>query len=324
MYRQTTKQAARGKWDGILAQLIGEQAVTRRHGPCPICGGKDRYRYDNKRNDGDWFCNICGVGDGFRLLQESLGISFADAARQVDRVVGTVEEKPFKEDIDFGKRRKDMNEAWRAAINPEVAVNYLLERGIPEHIISIATDIRGIQSLFYTDTSRKYNASLRPAMLALIRNSKGKPIGLHRTYITQKECGMGDMKEKKIMPTLENITGGYIKLGEPEDTLCLAEGIETALAAWAHTGFPAWATISAHGLESFETIPMDVKRVIVCADNDLSFVGQAAAFKCAANLQNRKKIPTEVWMPPIDGTDMLDYYARNQDTHLRIWQGKTL
>lgn len=302
--RMTTKQAARGKWDGILAQLIGENAVTRKHGPCPICGGVDRYRYDNKRNDGDWFCNVCGVGDGFRLLTEALGISFADAAKRVDRVVNNVEEQPFKPNIDIDKRRSNLNEVWRRSQEPWVAHNYLVGRGIPSEIVAQVKDVRGCEKLFYTDMSKpaKQGNSTENAMLALIRNSKGEPISIHRTYI------MADKKEKKIMPTLETITGGCVRLGEPEDTLVLAEGIETALAAWAISGHPAWATISAHGLEEFKSIPRHVTKVIICADNDASFTGQAAAFNCAKHMKQRLKIETEVVMPKVIGMDILDVY----------------
>lgn len=297
--RMTTKQAARGKWDGILTQLIGEHAVTRKHGPCPICDGKDRYRYDNKRNDGDWFCNVCGVGDGFRLLQESLGIDFAEAARRVDQVVNNVEEKPFKPDIDIDRRRRNLNDIWALGKHPHIVGNYLRDRGIPVEIIELVNDVRGTESLsFFSD--KKVQGGF-PAMLALIRNSKGEPISIHRTYL------MSDgSKEKKIMPPIETITGGCVRLGEPDDTLVLAEGIETALAAWALTGYPAWATISAHGLAEMKSIPRHVKRVIIAADNDYSFTGQAAAFTCAKYMMNRLKVDTVVTMPKIMGTDMLD------------------
>lgn len=301
--RLTTKQAAKGKWDGIIAQLISEQAVSRRHGPCPICEGTDRYRYDNKRDDGDWYCNVCGVGDGFRLLQESLGINFAEAARRVDKIVNNIEAKPFTEKVDTEKRRSDLNRVWAEATAPDQAIIYLESRGIPRWVIQRMKDVRGHDKLFYTDMSRPSNVSYIPAMVSLIRNAKGEAISIHRTYIG---------KDKKIMPPTEKITGGCIRLGEPEQSLVLAEGVETALAAWAITGIPAWATISAHGMEEFTAIPKHVTQVIVCADNDYSFTGQAAAFKCARYMKTRLKIDTEVWMPPNIGMDMLHYLNEEQ------------
>lgn len=213
--------------------------------------------------------------------------------------MNNIEAEPFRPNIDIDKRRNALNTAWKHAQTPEVVGRYLKERGIPIEIIAQMKDVRGHAKLSHYNEAKEM--SYRPAMVALIRNAKGNPISIHRTYV-----GISP-KEKKIMPPLENITGGCVRLGEPDDTLVLAEGIETALAAWALTGIPAWATISAHGLESFTAIPRHVKRVIVCADNDASFTGQAAAFTCAKYMKQRAKVETEVRVPLITGMDMLDW-----------------
>lgn len=313
--RMTTKQAARGKWDGILTELIGESAVTRKHGPCPICGGTDRYRYDNKRNDGDWYCNVCGPGDGFRLLSESLGLSFAEVAKRVDRIVNNIEEKPFKPIIDTEKRRKNLNRVWLEANEPQIVVDYLRSRDIKEHIIEEVRDLRGHPSLPYFDGKKKIGEY--PAMVALIRNSKGEPLSIHRTYIT----GQNTSKDrKKIMPPIQPIVGGAVRLGEPgavgRDALGFAEGIETALAFWQLTEVPCWATISAHGMEKIESIPRHVKRVLVAADYDDSFVGQRAAFTMAANAKRKWQVPVEVWMPKQAAFDMNDVVQVGAGCHV--------
>jgi putative DNA primase/helicase len=315
----TTKQAARGKWDGIIAQLIGEQAVTRKHGPCPICGGTDRYRYDNKRNDGDWFCNVCGPGDGFKLLQGALGLDFAACANKVDALVNNIEEKVFQPVMDTEKRRIKLNEAWLAATDPKVATNYLASRGIGKFILKDISDIRGHPCLPLFDGMKRVGE--HPTMLALIRNSKGEPVSIHRTYLKYDPDGR-TLTSKKIMPSMETIVGGAIRLGEPEKELCLAEGIETALAAWQITGVPAWATISAHGLKSIKSIPRHVERVIVCADNDKSFTGQAAAFAEANYLRNKMQIQAEVWMPTLDEMDMLDFLNDPRELDMLKWRGR--
>lgn len=309
--RQTTKQAARGKWDGILTELIGESAVTRKHGPCPICGGRDRYRYDNKRNDGDWYCNVCGPGDGFRLLSESLGISFAEAARRVDAVVNNVEEKPFKPVIDTEKRRRRLNELWAEAKSPEVVTNYLISRGIKPDIIQDVQDLRGHECLPFFDGKKKVGEY--PAMLALIRNNKGEPVSIHRTYIPPEHTYEKD--RKKIMPPLQKIVGGAVRLAEPGHALAFAEGIETALSMCQVSGVPCWATISAHGMENIESIPRHVKKILVCADHDDSFVGQRAAFTMASTAKRKWKIQVEVWMPSEAASDMNDVAQYMEPEH---------
>jgi len=230
---------------------------------------------------------------------ETLGIDFSEAARRVDEVVNNVEEKPFKPDVDIDRRRKNLNVTWSNANEPFYAYNYLVGRGIPSEIVDqVGKDIRGIEKLDLYDG--KAHKGTYNAMLGLIRNPKGEPVSIHRTYLTP------DGKEKKIMPTLESITGACVRLGEPEDTLVLAEGIETALAAWSLTGHPAWATISAHGLAEFKSIPRHVTKVIIAADNDASFTGQAAAFTCAKTMKQKLKVETVVIMPEAIDTDMVD------------------
>ena len=40
---RTVAQAARGRWHDLLPALgVPAAALSRRHGPCPGCGGRDR------------------------------------------------------------------------------------------------------------------------------------------------------------------------------------------------------------------------------------------------------------------------------------------
>jgi putative DNA primase/helicase len=233
--------------------------------------------------------------------------------------VNNIEAKPFKQlDIDVERRRQSLNEVWAGANDALIAGNYLRDRGVPPEIISEVRDVRGHPRLFYTDTSGPHNVLHVPAMVALIRNAKGQPISIHRTYFT-----VGG-KQKKVMPPLEPISGACVRLGEPDKTLAVAEGIETALAMWAVSGVPTWATISAHGMEEFKSIPRHVDKVIICADNDLSFTGQGSAFKCAHYMKHRLKVDAEVWMPAVDGMDMLDHLQdlSGDKKSIMKWRGR--
>ena len=47
--RRNVNEIATGRWPNILAHFgVAEKFLTGKHGPCPICGGKDRFRFDNK------------------------------------------------------------------------------------------------------------------------------------------------------------------------------------------------------------------------------------------------------------------------------------
>lgn len=67
------REMANGQWPFILDILGVDRGFLRnRHGPCPACGGRDRFRFDDKRGEGTFICSQGGgetlAGDGFTLL----------------------------------------------------------------------------------------------------------------------------------------------------------------------------------------------------------------------------------------------------------------
>ena len=49
MQLEPIKERARGRWQGILPAIgVSSQYLTGKHGPCPMCGGKDRFRWTTK------------------------------------------------------------------------------------------------------------------------------------------------------------------------------------------------------------------------------------------------------------------------------------
>ena len=86
-----TREEARGYWPSILQTLnIAVPSKPMQHGPCPVCGGKDRFRFDDKDGLGTWFCNQCTprAGDGFRLVRNVTGCDNKGAFRLVANVLG--------------------------------------------------------------------------------------------------------------------------------------------------------------------------------------------------------------------------------------------
>ena len=94
---------ANGHWPAILGALAGlsSDQLTDKHQPCPLCGGKDRYRFDDQDGTGSWFCNQCGgpseaggAGSGMDLLLRRTGWTFADAAKRVEQHLGITPQRP--------------------------------------------------------------------------------------------------------------------------------------------------------------------------------------------------------------------------------------
>jgi phage/plasmid primase-like uncharacterized protein len=81
------KRAASDSWIPVLvASGIAPEILDGRHHACQGCGGKDRFRFDDKGGDGTFFCGGGGntqAGDGFALLQHVHGWAPAEALQFV-------------------------------------------------------------------------------------------------------------------------------------------------------------------------------------------------------------------------------------------------
>ncbi|WP_198926249.1 primase-helicase zinc-binding domain-containing protein, partial [Acidithiobacillus thiooxidans] len=70
--------AARGHWKTLLPSLgVDTHALNGKHGACPGCGGKDRFRFDDRDGNGTFVCSQGNgdtlAGDGFILLEHVHG-----------------------------------------------------------------------------------------------------------------------------------------------------------------------------------------------------------------------------------------------------------
>ena len=112
------------------------------------------------------------------------------------------------------------------------------------------------------------------AMIAAIRNSEGKLIAVHKTFLTKdgKKAVVETPKKISCLPSNFSLTGCAIRIGKPTKYLAVAEGIETALSVSIATGLPCWSCVNAHLLEAVE-VPPSVEVVFIFADKDRSLVG---------------------------------------------------
>ncbi|HFD9222122.1 TPA: DUF927 domain-containing protein [Salmonella enterica] len=87
-----TARLAIGKWDTIYQRLGVKIPANGKHGACPKCGGKDRFRMDDKDGEGTYFCNQCGSGDGLDLVKGVFSINSIQAAEKVREVLSVMPE----------------------------------------------------------------------------------------------------------------------------------------------------------------------------------------------------------------------------------------
>ena len=82
-------RAAESRWIDLIFPAFGiETPPNKQHGPCPACGGSDRFRCDDQGGKGTYFCNSCGAGDGFALVSLVRGLTSSECLHQVAGVVG--------------------------------------------------------------------------------------------------------------------------------------------------------------------------------------------------------------------------------------------
>lgn len=288
-----------GRWPGIFYSL-GIEVGDGRHMACPLCGGKDRFRMDNKEGRGTYFCSQCGSGDGFALVQAVLGCDFKQAAEEIRKIIGgvTTEQNIPKENKMSKEYLRSLFFGSEQATEDCQVGKYLKGRGLN-------TIPKGVR--FHPKCKEPETQCEMPTMLGVFMSSEGEGLTMHRTFLD----GMGNKatieKPKKILPALGKLQGGAIRLFEVEDTVAIAEGIETALAVNQLMNVPCWSVVSSTLMESFEP-PKGVKNVIICADNDKNFAGQRAAFICANRLA-LKGYNVTVRIPDKPGTDFLDELA---------------
>lgn len=320
---ETVKRSAQNRWREILTAVgIDSSILTGKHGPCPACGGRDRFRFIDKNGDGTYFCNQCNMqsGDGFQLMQNCTGKTFTQTLELVASILGisshsastqarpaTVSELKQEDAYAIERKKAALNAVWEASLevsNGDPVWRYLTEHrrikldSIPECLrFHPALDFYEIQ-----ENGKPQKTGTYPAIVSLVSGPDGSAVTLHRTYLSPDATKAPVAAPKKLMPSAGILTGAAIRLYEASDTLGISEGLETGLACFVATGIPTWATISSSLMPSV-VIPDAVHSVTIFADND--HAGQIAAKKLAKRLLNEGR-RVKLLTPPNIGMDWLD------------------
>ena len=298
-------EAARGKWHGILPQFgIDTRFLNKQRGPCPLCGGKDRYFWDNKEGRGTFYCNQCGAGSGVQMVAMFKSWTVKQAIQEIGKVVGAVDyKKPEPESGQTDAQKKEaLNKTWTGAqaVREDDPVSLYLKARTGRQWASNA--LRTHTDLWHPEEKQSYHA-----MIAKVTDPDNKPVSIHRTYLLASGERPKIGKTKMLMAgTIPE--GSAIRLQPYQNILGIAEGIETAFSASAIFDIPVWAAISATIMVKWKP-PENVERIVIFGDNDRNFVGQLSAYRLAYTIAREypQKYDICVSIPNVKGCDWNDF-----------------
>ncbi|EEI8514884.1 toprim domain-containing protein [Salmonella enterica] len=275
------RSKANGYWPSILERLA--IPTNRGEGPCPACGGKTRYRFDNKDNRGTYFCSHCGAGTGLDLVMKVNQCGAREAAELVAEAMALPmpEPKPARD-----KPQTDI--AGKVA-----ALTAKASQGQSAYLTS-----KGLQCPFpmLSDGS----------LLLVLKNGAGATTGA--------QVIKPDGSKRLVAGTVKKGSFCVVNSGETPETVIIAEGLATALSV---QQFRPDATIIA-AIDAGNLLPVaQVMRqrypdaqIIIAADNDIKpgepNTGKSAAEKAAQSVSGWVALP-----PTVDKADWNDFHQQH-------------
>lgn len=151
------------------------------------------------------------------------------------------------------------------------------------------------------------STSIHPGMVAPLVAPDGRIVAAHRTFLTRDGRKADVPNERKVTRPAGVLAGACIPLFKPQrGVIGIAEGIETALAAWLASSVPTVAAYCAGNLAAWQW-PPGVHRIVIFADADMA--GREAAETLRARAL-RAGLQVKTLTPSEPGTDWADVWAQ--------------
>lgn len=291
----TVKQAC-GHWPRILPAL-GVTVIKNRHQACPVCGGSDRFRFDDKEGRGTWFCNQCGAGDGLKLVEKVFGVTPSEAAGKVNAVTGNLPPvAPAVTAAADAETEADRKAAAALAVKltekarPATGNAYLTRKGFPGRECLTLTTLHKTGGVTYR--AGDVVVPLYDDSGALVNVQLINADGLKRT-----------LKGGQVKGACHILDGKK----EAGKRLWIAEGYATALTVHHLTGETVMVALSSVNLLSLASLARHkypACRIVIAADRDLNGDGQTKASAAAESCEG------VVALPPVFG-DWNDAYTQH-------------
>ena len=290
--------------DEVARRRIKLVGRGERVGPCPVCGGRDRFSINIEKQI--WNCRGCAKGgDVVDLVQHLDNCDFRAAVQTLAGddprpIVTAVKPVVHQETESDAQKTERALKIWNdgSPVNDTLAEEYLRRRHL---------ELPGDDEALRYFSPCPFGTGTYPCLIALFRDIvTNEPRAIHRIAITSGGILIG----KRM---LGRVAGCAVKLDADQNVehgLAVGEGIETMIAARMRGFRPAWALGSAGTLKTFPVLG-GVECLSIIVDHDLPDkngrqAGQEAALECSQRWTAAGREVRRI-MPRRQGADMADF-----------------
>ncbi|MEZ9198955.1 primase-helicase zinc-binding domain-containing protein [Shewanella sp. 10N.286.54.B9] len=292
---QKVVYSANGQWPSIFSRLGIDAPSSGKHGPCPVCGGKDRFHFDNKGGKGTWICRQCddqNYGDGLDLVSKVLNITLYNAAKKVAELLNvepsdlTVNEENMQaiqlsrqRNIEANKLREQQISAakraadiWEESIPASPKQFYLRFKKVKPHgIRQLVTPVQNGKTCFPIGT-----------LVIPIKDDENNLISLEFIHNGRKHGLAGGMRKN-----------GRFIIGDIESAkhIWIVEGFATGATIHELTNEPVVVAFTANNLIHVTSSLLYMREVTISIAADDDPVGIKFARLAASDSNIRIKIP---------------------------------
>lgn len=286
------KAAAQGHWREILTANGLNLPDPKRRSGCPVCGGKDRFRFDDQEGRGTWLCNQCGkdgkcgAGDGLSLYQKATGQSMSEAIRSLASYLGLSGSMSAADHARIEKQRQKAAKAAEQQRAKEASQREgaaaLAQQMELEAVGCMAEQVpylarKGLSGFGVEVLAHDYDRHKAGSLLVVLFNIDG--------VTTSAEIIDSEGRKMALAGGQKKGSAAYIEpLGDslPENAAhCgVVEGYATGLSVRALTGWPVFCGMSKAGLADAAKIARyncPRAQIVICGDVGAEVEAEQAA-----------------------------------------------
>ncbi|MCP3718500.1 primase-helicase zinc-binding domain-containing protein [Paraburkholderia sp. CNPSo 3281] len=318
----------------LMSYGISADCLTGNASSCPVCGGDDRFTYDNKSGRGDWICRKCNdgypmAGDGLQLIARANRMALYRLMCELDGGSPPTSRAPLNSTAPAPRRKADpafvarrLDAMWSSAQPQAVgdlSMRYLQDR-VPGLTAGPSPALR-LGLLEYRHDKKVLGEW--PGIVARFELPDGCLGTLHRTFLDPVKPAKativsrdGEILDAKLNDmTLNPLAGGAVRLMSPIDgEIGVGEGLETVYGAHMEFGVPVWNCLNRILLSKF-VVPegLGIKVVHIFMDFDDIDPRTRQSPGVSAGLVLAKRLRAEGYTvvphrPKLRGTDFADQW----------------